>query len=298
MAASVRLDARSRVRLCAAALLLATTGAAAKPLQITGAADVAAVAERVKAYAGASRVRGVIAAPSLMAARDLVSAVSRDLGTIDHGLAARIEARESATGGPAATARAWIEPMVGQEKPATSCAWQVWVYDPAAPTEQDGPVALPVGPDDRFPVSPSSTFRVGFTGLVQSRIYAFGETLPGGVRDLSKVGDVNIPVARDAETETLVLVKARQPVPQFERIKAALEKSPGDRVRLGDEVALVDGPLGKRRGIGSNLQIVTPDMVVRDLGALGPEDPSAPVPSDQLVETCLFTLVGTDPGGR
>ena len=109
--------------------------------------------------------------------------------------------------------------------------------------------------------SPNATFRVGYTGLLQSRLYAFGETRPGAIRDLASAPDVNIPVASGAIGETILLAMARQPAPILEGIRTALSKSAGQRQDLGKQYALHDTLLGKGRGIGAHIQSVAPDMV-------------------------------------
>jgi hypothetical protein len=130
---------------------------------------------------------------------------------------------------------------------------------------------------------------VSFTGLLQSKIYAFGETKPGAIRDLATSPDVNIPVAA-GETETVVLAISRQPAPFLESIRAALATSSGQRIDLGADRALRGNLLGRGRGIGANIQLVGPNMVVAQ--ATAPErkvaktDPSG----SDLLETCAFIL--------
>jgi hypothetical protein len=94
-------------------------------------------------------------------------------------------------------------------------------------------------------------------------------------------------------TETLVLVKARHPVPYYEQLKKNLEKERPPEVAGGQEIALADATLGPRRGIGSNIQLVTPDTIVRDVSKLGSAPEGQAATSDDFIETCNFTLVGS-----
>jgi hypothetical protein len=268
---------------------------------VRSSADLETLGARIQAYAGASQVRWVVAAKTVAEAGDLIARLGQELGASGRATLAHVELRALGAGIGGDQARAWLEPQIGQQKSDASCAWQVWIFDQDAPTEAAGPAALPAAPGDRFPVGRSATFRVGFTGLIQSQVYAFGETKPGVVRDLAKAGDVNIAVSPDGASETLLLVKARQAVPMFEAVKARLDEAarnnpPGQRVALGPSLALEDGLLGKRRGIGSNVQVVKPGMIVRNMAAskpaAGAEASTSPA-SDDFVETCMLTLVGT-----
>lgn len=267
------------------AAVLAAQGAMARPLTLFDRDGMQRVAAAMRLYSGASMLRWVVAAPTTAEARALVERLADGLDPAERSLIDRVALRA----GPSASA--WLEPRIGQAGRGEGCSWQVWVYDPAAPTDEAGATALPVAPGDRFPVGPDATYRVGFTGLVQSRLYAFGETRRG-VRDLARVRDVNIPVAADGETESLLLVKSRNPVPRYEAIKGRLRDEPGVRTKLAEQVALAGDGLGKRRGVGSNLQLVSPDMVSRDVAAV-PETAEPAPGGEDLVETCSFTLVGS-----
>jgi hypothetical protein len=167
----------------------------------------------------------------------------------------------------------------------------VWVTDPDAPSLSSA-ANVPLAPNDRLPVGPSATFRVGYTGLLQSKLYAFGETRPGDIRDLASAPDVNIPVSSGGET--ILLAMARQPAPFLEGIHSALSSSAGRRRDLGKQFALRENLLGRGRGIGANIQVVTPNMVIarNDIGdAPPPSPPTGEGRSADLMETCLFSLV-------
>ena len=57
---------------------------------------------------------------------------------------------------------------------------------------------------------------------------------------------------------------ARQPAPFLEGIRTALSASAGQRRDLGKQFALRENLLGRGRGIGANIQLVAPNMVVRE----------------------------------
>jgi len=178
---------------------------------------------------------------------------------------------------------------------AGKCSWQVWVTDPSAPSATAGGVSVPLAPGDKLPVSSDATFRVGYSGLLQSKIYAFDETRPGAIRDLASAPDVNIPVAAGGDEETILLAIARQPAPFLEGIRSALAASAGQRRDLGKEYALLDkvglNKVGVR-SIGSNLQSWTPSMVVgkSDNGGAKTLAIARAGGGGELMETCQFTL--------
>jgi hypothetical protein len=147
---------------------------------------------------------------------------------------------------------------------------------------------VPLSANDHLPVSPAATFRIGYTGLLQTKLYAFGETAPGAIRDLAAAPDVNIPVS--GGPETILLAISRQPAPYLERIRTALASSAGERRDLGKDFALRDNLLGKGRGIGANIQAVTSNMVLaKDDTTAAVRAENQPVTGD-LAETCLFSL--------
>jgi len=282
----------------AGAVLAALSSANAAPATLANDADLAAFATRMKAYAGASRVRWIVSAKTQAEAESVVAGIGAHLAPADHALLARVRPMSFADA-PSAPAGAsipigWMAPQMGQAQGGPSCSWQVWVSDPEFPSADAGPVNLPLAPNDKLPVGAAATFRVGHSGLVQSRLYAFDETAPGAIRDLASAPDINIPVA-PAAGETIVLAMSRQPAPFLESIKQALAASAGQRRDLGKDYALRDNLLGRGRGIGANIQVVEPGMVVakNDAGAPTPGDPKAPagaLEAGELMETCLFSL--------
>lgn len=278
---------------------VATGPAFAAPATLANDADVGAFAARVKAYAGASRVRWVVAAPTRAEAEALVANISSHLAPEDRPLIARVKAQSFADNPDVAPGAsipiAWMAPQIGQAQNGPACSWQVWVSDPDAPSAPSGVANVPLAPNDRLPVSPGATFRVGYTGLLQSKLYAFDETQPGAIRDLATAPDVNIPVATGAGGETILLAMARQPAPYLEGIRTALSASAGQRRDLGKQFALRENLLGRGRGIGANIQLVAPNMVVvrNEAGGLPKSDPGARLAdahSGDLMETCLFSL--------
>ncbi len=288
--------------LAGAALLaagLASGEARAAPATLATDADVAAFAARVKAYAGASRVRWVVAAPTRADAEALIANIASRLAPEDRSLIARVKAQSFAENpdvAPGASVPiAWMAPQIGQTQGGPACSWQVWVSDPDAPSVSSGAANVPLAPNDKLPVGPAATFRVGYTGLLQSKLYAFGETRPGDIRDLANAPDVNIPVATGTGGETILLAMARQPAPFLEGIRTALSASAGQRRDLGKQFALRENLLGRGRGIGANIQLVAPNMVVlkNEAGAPMP-DPGAHLADARggdLMETCLFSLI-------
>jgi len=295
---------RRMLRALAGAALLASASlaggqACAAPATLANEADVAAFAAQVKAYAGASRVRWIVAAPTRADAEALVAKIASRLAPEDRQLIARVKAQSFAENPDVAPGAsipiAWMAPQIGQAQGGPACSWQVWVSDPNAPSASSGAANVPLAPNDRLPVSPGATFRVGYTGLLQSKLYAFGETQPGDIRDLASAPDVNIPVATGAGGETILLAMARQPAPFLEGIRTALSASAGQRRDLGKQFALRENLLGRGRGIGANIQLVAPNMVVlkNETSGLPMPEPIARLPdsrSGELMETCLFSL--------
>jgi len=272
-----------------AALFFASTLAHAAPAPLASDADAAALAQRIKTYAGASRVRWVVAGHTLSAAHAAIASVALHLDGSDQNLLSRVRAETFADSGDTDSGppQAWIEPQLG--KAPGSCAWQVWVFDPDAPSAGASALSVPLSNNDRLPVGAAATFRIGYAGLLQSRLYAFGETEPGAIRDLAISPDVNIPVA-ESGVETIVLAISRQPAPYLERIRTALASSAGQRRELGRDFALRGNLLGPGRGIGANIQVVGPNMVLaKDDKAAAPSRPE--LDPSELAETCQFSLM-------
>jgi len=297
--------ARRRARLAWPRRLAAAVGAAlaamasapapqAAPLTLTGESDIAALADRVRAYAEASRVQWIVAAGAQADADAALAALTRHLPPADRYLLARVKAQTLAEAAPelagAAAPLAWIAPATGAALGPPACSWQVWVSDPAFPSPGAAPLAVPLAPNDRLPVGAAATFRVGHSGLLQSRLYAFDETRPGAIRDLAAVADVDIPVAAAPEGETIVLATARRSAPFLERLKSALAAADGERRDLGKDFALRDKLIGPGRGIGANILAIPPDMVAPKRPAMA-NGGARPRPEDgALMETCLYAL--------
>jgi hypothetical protein len=267
--------------------------AIAGPADLSKDADVAEFATLIKAYSNASRINWVVAAPTLSAANAVVANIGQHLGSSDQFLLQRVKAESADNSANAAEASngpvGWVESQNARASSAQACSWQVWVADPAVPSASQGPANIPLAPNDRVPVNGAATFRIGFTGLLQSKVYAFGETRPGSIRDLADAPDVNIPVASDAP-ETIVLAISRQPTPFLEGIRTALASSNGQRVDLGKDHALRDSLLGRGRGIGANIQLVGPNMVTAKTSTKTVVA-SADTKPNNLIETCTFSLV-------
>ena len=277
--------------MCAAAALAAPARAA--PPALASDSDFAAFADRLRAFADASRVRWVVAAKTRADAEAAVAAIANRFAPIDRPLVSRIDARALADVAPkfadSASPLAWmIAAGDGQSAKQLACSWQVAVSDPAFPTIGDGPLAVSLAPNDRLPVGAAATFRVGHSGLLQSRLYAFDETEPGAIRDLATVAEADIPVAVDPAGDTIVLAMARQTAPFLERLKSALAASDGARRDLGKDYALRDKLIGQGRGIGANIQLIPPSMLSAKKDVVATTD-AKPRP-DPLMETCLYAL--------
>jgi hypothetical protein len=276
---------------CAAAAFAAPARAA--PLALAGDSDFAAFADRLRAFADASRVRWVVAAKTRADAEAAVAALALRLAPVDRPLVSRIDARAFAEVAPkladSANPLAWmVAAGDGGAANRLACSWQVAVSDPAFPTVGDGPLAVSLAPNDRLPVGAAATFRVGHSGLLQSKLYAFDETRPGAIRDLATVADADIPVAVDPAGDTIILAMARQTAPFLERVKSALSASEGARRDLGKDFALRDKLLGQGRGIGANIQLIPSSMLSakKDVVATAETKPRP----DPLMETCLYAL--------
>ena len=266
-----------------AALFASVAPAFAGPAPLDSDADVAAFAERVRAYARASLVRWTIVAPTRAEAEARIAAIVGRLAPSEQALARRLIPQGS---GEAHGVSAFVSPQIGATG-AGACSWQVWVTDPALPAPEGQTAVAPLAAHDRMPVGPKATFRVGHFGLVQSKLYAFDETRPGAIRDLATVSEVDIPVPADGAADYVVLAAARKAAPVLESVKTALAGSQGERRELGSEFALRERLLGAGRGIGANIEVVPSSMIVRK------SDSAAPTKSesdDGLMETCLYTL--------
>jgi hypothetical protein len=291
------------LRMLAGAVAIAAAnligGAAlAAPTVLANDADVTAFAARLKAFAGASRVRWMLAASTKADAESIIANVGLHMASEDRSLLARVKAQTFADNPDIAQGTsiplAWMAPQTGVAQAGPACSWQVWVSDPSFPSLTANTVSVPLAPNDRLPVGPEATFRVGYTGLLQSKLYAFDETQPGAIRDLASAPDVNIPVAANPSGETILLAMARQPAPFLEGIRSALAASAGQRRDLGKEYALREN-LSRARSIGANIQLVTPNMVIaKDEMRRPPKSDAIARAGDphsgELMETCLFSL--------
>jgi hypothetical protein len=259
--------------------------ARAAPAPLDSDADVAAFAGRVRAYSGASLVRWVVAAPTRAEAQAKIAAIVDRLPPFDRNLGQRLiaEARPDAAG-----AAAYVSPQLGATN-AGACSWQVWVSDPSLPAADGQAAMAPLASHDRMPVGPKATFRVGHFGLVQSKLYAFDETRPGAIRDLSTVPDIDIPVPKSGPEDYIVLATARKAAPFLDGVKAALATSQGARRDLGPDYALRQRLLGAARGIGANIEAVPSSMIARKATTEAAVKPPTGR-DDALMETCLYAL--------
>ena len=273
------------------ASLLAAPAQAA-PLPLADDASYATLAERLRAFADASRVRWIVAAKTQADAEADIAKLATRLAPIDRPLMARVEARALADVAPqladAPAPLAWMVTTAEDGADRRACSWQVSVSDPAFTSLGAAPLSVPLAPNDRLPVGAHATFRVGHSGLLQSKLYAFDETSPGAIRDLATVADADIPVAVGAAGETIMLAMTRETAPFLERLKSALAASDGERRDLGKEYALRDKLIGQGRGIGANIQLIPQGMIAarKDAVATAALRPRA----EPLMETCLYAL--------
>jgi hypothetical protein len=295
MRALVPPDALRRLGSIAVLLVAVCVAAPARaaPLALASDSDFAAFADRLRAFADATRVRWVVAARTSADADAAVAALARRLAPIDRPLLDRVDALALADVAPkladAASPLAWMVASGGGDGAKShACSWQVSVSDPAFPTVGETPLSIGLAPNDRLPVGAGATFRVGHSGLLQSKLYAFDETRPGAIRDLATVADADIPVSVDPAGDMIILAMARQTAPFLERVKSALAASDGARRDLGKEYALRDKLIGQDRGIGANIQLIPQSMLSakRDV-AIAQAKPPRP---DPLMETCLYAL--------
>jgi hypothetical protein len=270
-----------------AATFLAASAAHARPLDLSVDSGVAALAEKMRDFRGATRIRWVIAAADHAEAESKRADVLAQLPPLDRDLISRVDIESLPAGTNATTPKAWARPVLGSANAGPSCSWQVWVVDPDLPGPDDDAVIAPLAPNDRMPVGPKATFRVGHAGLLQSRLYAFGETTAGAVRDLATSPDVNVPVVAGRDDETIVLATAREATPFLESLKSALAESQGRRFDLGPRYALRDKIAGRFRGIGANIQAIPESMI----SSAGKSGRVAESPPDKLLETCVYVMI-------
>lgn len=281
----------------AAALIAASLApAAAAPIVLADEAAIDRFAEMIAAYRDVARVRWQLSVPSEEERERVVRRLAAKLGHDAPMLLARVRAEV-----PQATRAINFEPATAEvaiapPTPAkASCSWSVTVQDPDAPSKDV--VSIPLERGDTLPTSPRATFRIGFSGPLQSTLYAFGETGQGEIRDLAAAPEITMPVAA-AGSETLVLVRARKPVPFLESIRDKLASTPGQRAGLGPDSALATRFQSASRGIGANIQLVDPSMIVANgdpiVEPVGAEPEvatgSTTRAGDELAETCLYTL--------
>jgi hypothetical protein len=260
--------------------------ARAAPLSLDTEAEMNAFAARVRAYSDASLVRWTVVAPTKAEAEARIAAIIAKLPPMDRGLATRLIAQgdEQAHG-----ARAYVTPQIGAN--GGSCSWQVWVTDPDLPAADGQTPVAPLASHDRMPVGPKATFRVGHFSLVQTKLYAFDETNPGAIRDLSTVQNADIPAPRGPTEDYIVLAAARKAAPFLEGVKTALAASQGERRDLGPDYALRERLLGAGRGIGANIEVVPSSMIARKATVVASAKTQEPAETeDALMETCLYAL--------
>ena len=274
----------------AAALLFLANAAVARPLDLSTDSGVAALVEDLRDFRGATRIRWVIAAVDRATGESKRADVLAQLRPIDRDLISRVDVETLPSGTTDASPKAWARPVFGSANAGPSCSWQVWVVDPDLPGPGDDSVIAPLAPNDRMPVGRKATFRVGHAGLLQSRLYAFGETSDGAVRDLATSPDVNVPVVAGPGDETIVLATAREATPFLESLKSALADSQGRRLELGPRYALRGKIAGRFRGIGANIQAIPESMIagVAKSGRVAARDEPTP---DKLIETCVYVMV-------
>jgi len=271
----------------AALFIVAAGGAGARPLDLSSDAGVSTLARWLVDYRAVAHAHWVIAAPDRATAEAKRAALSARLDPIDRDLLARVDMETSSA---ATTPTAWMQPTLNSSNPAPKCAWQVWVADPAIPGPDEAPVMTPLAPNDRIPVSTAATFRVGHAGLLQSRLYAFGETQPGALRDLATAPDVNLPVVGEANGETIVLATSREPAPFLEGLKSALSDSRGERRDLGARYSLRDKVAGNDRGIGANIQAIPQTMIAEPTAQKTAPAAATDLSGAALLETCVYQM--------
>jgi len=276
--------------LCAVALALGFGGAQAQPLALKGDADVAAFAADIAAYRDASQVRWVVAARSHADAESAIAKLSLTLKPSDQALLNRISAEAvdpadlpQVADGPVA----YVEARA--EAPISNCSWRVTVTDPLLPSRGAKPSEFGLVPDDAVPVGPAATFRLEHAGILQAKLYAFGETRPGAIRDLAAVADVNIPVAKPAEPELLLLATARNPSALYDALKGALASAKGERRDLGPGQSLVGQGLVAARGISAGIATVPDVMIVPKAKSADLAKVAAAAPGE-ILETCRYHL--------
>jgi len=279
--------------LAALALASALGGAQARPLALKDEAGVAAFAADVAAYRGASQVRWVVAARSHADAESAIAKLSLALQPSDEALLNRVSAEAvdpadlpQVADGPVAYVDARAD------TPISNCSWRVTVTDPQLPSRGAKPSEIGLVPDDSVPVGPAATFRLEHAGILQAKLYAFGETRPGAIRDLAAVADVNIPVAKPPEPELLLLATARNPSALYDSLKAALASAKGERRDLGAGQSLVGQGLVASRGISAGIATIPDVMIAPKAKPADSGKVAAAAPSEDF-ETCRYRLSPT-----
>jgi hypothetical protein len=280
--------------------------AGAEPIVIDDDSSLDRFAELVIAYRDTSRVRWVVETDDAGARTRVLDGLAERLGPVDGHLMDRITVGDTIASTRAVPTldgtagsdqvRAWIDIA---PPPQRACSWRVTVRDTGAPGADAEGVQIPLERGDEVPTTPGATLEVGFSGPLQSTLYAFAETTPGALRDLAAAPDIAIPVDASA-AETLILVRARRPVPYLDGLRTQLGPHAGARADLGRESALTERLKNGGRGIGANIQLLDPEMIVAQA-----ETPAGTTPrsepetvsndlvafaSNDLVETCLYTV--------
>jgi len=276
--------------LVALALAVGLGGAQAQPLALNGDGGMAAFASDLAAYRDASQVRWVVAARSHADAEAAIAKLSLALKPSDQVLLNRISAEAvdptdlpQVAEGPVAYVDA------RGEAPISNCSWRVTVTDPLLPSRGAKPSEIGLVPDDAVPVGPTATFRLEHAGILQAKLYAFGETRPGAIRDLAAVVDANIPVANPPEPELLLLATARNPSALYDALKTALASAKGERRDLGPGQSLVGQGVVAARGISAGIATVPDVMIVPKAKSTDAGKVAAAAPAE-IMETCHYRL--------
>ena len=264
--------------------------AQAEPLALTSDAGVAAFAADLAAYRDATQVRWVVAARSHAEAESIIARLSLTMKPSDENLLNRVSAESvdptdlpQVAQGPVA----YVEARA--DAPISNCSWRVTVTDPLLPSRGAKPSEIGLVPDDAVPVGPTATFRLEHAGILQAKLYAFGETRPGAIRDLAAVADVNIPVAKPAAPELLLLVTARNPSALYDALKAALASAKGERRDLGPGQSLVGQGLVAARGISAGIATI-PDVMIAPKAKTKDFGKVAAAARSEDLETCRYRL--------
>ena len=250
-----------------AAAGLASGAAFAAPAMLANDSDVAAFAARVKAYAGASRVRWIVAAPTQADAEALIANIGLHLRAEDRATAARASRRRASPTIPTSRPDRAFRSPGWRRKPASApagpaCSWQVWVSDPSFPSPRAGRRQRAARAQRPFAGRPGRDVpRRLYRAAAIEALCLRRDAARRHPRSRHRA-DVNIPVAAGPGSETIVLAMARQPAPFLEgiRIGAGGQRRPATRSRQG--ICAARKSLSRARGIGANIQLVTPNMVI------------------------------------